>query len=129
MIALQPPIVELGLFDYPANPVADMKAAGTKVVAFDATIIAQGLGDIRPGQYRDARRHRRPSALLADDPAGLRAAAFPVREKMRTQPAGLRGSVASAVGIGRSRDRLILQNYAKSKGKGSRPFPFFWMRR
>ena len=44
-----PPIVELGLFDYPANPVADMKAAGTKVVAFDATIIAQGLGDIRLG--------------------------------------------------------------------------------
>src|SRR5574343_2014680 len=34
-----PPVVELGLFDYPANPVADMKAAGTKVVAFDATTI------------------------------------------------------------------------------------------
>ena len=44
-----PPIVELGLFDYPDNPVADMKAAGTKVVAFDATTIAQGLGDIRLG--------------------------------------------------------------------------------
>ncbi len=43
------PIVELGLFDYPDNPVADMKAAGTKVVAFDATTIAQGLGDIRLG--------------------------------------------------------------------------------
>jgi ribosome silencing factor RsfS/YbeB/iojap len=33
----------------PDNPVADMKAAGTKVVAFDATTIAQGLGDIRLG--------------------------------------------------------------------------------
>jgi len=44
-----PPGVELGLFDYPADPVADMKAAGTKVVAFDATVIAQGLGDIRLG--------------------------------------------------------------------------------
>jgi len=44
-----PPVVELGLYDYPANPVGQMKAAGTKVVAFDATTIAQGLGDIRLG--------------------------------------------------------------------------------
>lgn len=46
---LVPPIVELGLFDYPADPVAEMKAAGTKVVAFDATSIALELGDIRLG--------------------------------------------------------------------------------
>ena len=44
-----PPVVELGLFDYPENPVAEMKAAGTPVVAFDATSIAQDLGDIRLG--------------------------------------------------------------------------------
>lgn len=44
-----PPVVELGLFDYPENPIAEMKAAGTRVVAFDATTIAQGLGDIRLG--------------------------------------------------------------------------------
>ncbi|MCG2576246.1 indolepyruvate oxidoreductase subunit beta [Dechloromonas sp. XY25] len=44
-----PPIVELGLFDYPADPVGDMKAAGTNVVAFDATTIALDLGDIRLG--------------------------------------------------------------------------------
>ena len=44
-----PPVVELGLFDYPENPVAEMKEAGTPVVAFDATSIAQGLGDIRLG--------------------------------------------------------------------------------
>ena len=44
-----PPVVELGLFDYPADPVADMKAGGTHVVAFDATSIALELGDIRLG--------------------------------------------------------------------------------
>ncbi len=46
---LVPPVVELGLFDYPADPIADIKAAGTRVVAFDATSIALELGDIRLG--------------------------------------------------------------------------------
>lgn len=46
---LVPPVVELGLFDYPEDPVALMKAAGTRVVAFDATSIAIELGDIRLG--------------------------------------------------------------------------------
>lgn len=44
-----PPVVELGLFEYPADPIAAMQAAGSPVVAFDATSIAQGLGDIRLG--------------------------------------------------------------------------------
>lgn len=44
-----PPVVELGLFDYPEDPVGQMKAAGTHVVAFDATTIALDLGDIRLG--------------------------------------------------------------------------------
>jgi len=44
-----PPIVELGLYEYPADPVAEVKAAGANVVAFDATEIAQSLGDIRLG--------------------------------------------------------------------------------
>ena len=44
-----PPVVELGLFDYPADPIGEMRASGTSVVAFDATTIAQGLGDIRLG--------------------------------------------------------------------------------
>ncbi len=44
-----PPVVELGLFDYPDDPVGQMKAAGTHVVAFDATTIALDLGDIRLG--------------------------------------------------------------------------------
>ena len=44
-----PPVVELGLFDYPDDPVGQMKAGGTHVVAFDATTIALDLGDIRLG--------------------------------------------------------------------------------
>lgn len=46
---LVPPVVELGLYDYPEDPIAAMKAAGTRVVAFDATSIALELGDIRLG--------------------------------------------------------------------------------
>lgn len=46
---LVPPVVELGLFDYPEDPVALMKASGTRLVAFDATSIALELGDIRLG--------------------------------------------------------------------------------
>lgn len=46
---LVPPVVELGLFDYPADPIADMQTAGTRVTAFDATSIALALGDIRLG--------------------------------------------------------------------------------
>ncbi|HRF12035.1 MAG: indolepyruvate oxidoreductase subunit beta [Candidatus Accumulibacter phosphatis] len=46
---LVPPIVELGLYDYPDDPVASMRAAGTQVFSFDASQIAQELGDIRLG--------------------------------------------------------------------------------
>lgn len=46
---LVPPVVELGLFDYPDDPIAEMKTGGTRVVAFDATSIALELGDIRLG--------------------------------------------------------------------------------
>ncbi len=46
---LVPPIVELGLYDYPNDPVAAIRAAGTHVFAFDASMIAQELGDIRLG--------------------------------------------------------------------------------
>jgi indolepyruvate ferredoxin oxidoreductase beta subunit len=46
---LVPPIVELGLYDYPDDPVAEMRAAGTQVFSFDASQIAQELGDIRLG--------------------------------------------------------------------------------
>lgn len=46
---LVPPVVELGLYDYPDDPVAAMRAAGTRVFSFDASTIAQELGDIRLG--------------------------------------------------------------------------------
>ena len=44
-----PPVVELGLYDYPGDPIAEMKSAGVRVVAFDASAIATRLGDIRLG--------------------------------------------------------------------------------
>ncbi len=46
---LVPPVVELGLFDYPVDPLAEIRRTGNPVVAFDATRIAQELGDIRLG--------------------------------------------------------------------------------
>ena len=46
---LVPPVVDLGLYDYPVDPVASVRAAGTRVFAFDASAIAAELGDIRLG--------------------------------------------------------------------------------
>lgn len=46
---LVPPVVELGLFDYPEDPIGAMKSSGAHVVAFDASSIAMELGDIRLG--------------------------------------------------------------------------------
>lgn len=44
-----PPIVELGLFEYPEDPVGEVNTLGVEVLAFDATAIALSLGDIRLG--------------------------------------------------------------------------------
>lgn len=46
---LVPPVVDLGLYEYPEDPVAAVRAAGTRAFAFDATTIARELGDIRLG--------------------------------------------------------------------------------
>jgi indolepyruvate ferredoxin oxidoreductase beta subunit len=46
---LVPPVVDLGLYDYPVDPVESVRAAGTRVYAFDASAIAKELGDIRLG--------------------------------------------------------------------------------
>lgn len=46
---LVPPVVDLGLYEYPADPVAEVRAAGTRVFSFDATAIARELGEIRLG--------------------------------------------------------------------------------
>ncbi|MDO9597628.1 MAG: indolepyruvate oxidoreductase subunit beta [Azoarcus sp.] len=46
---LVPPVVNLGLYDYPADPVAQMRDLGLEVHAFDASALAQELGNIRLG--------------------------------------------------------------------------------
>ncbi len=42
-----PPIVNIGLFDYPDDPVAAIVERGVEVHAFNATQIAQKIGNIR----------------------------------------------------------------------------------
>lgn len=46
---LVPPVVNSGLFDYPEDPVGQMRASGLEVHAFDAMAIALELGDMRLG--------------------------------------------------------------------------------
>ncbi len=46
-LRLAPPIVSSGLFEYPADPVAEIRATGIEVHAFDAGSIAQELGNLR----------------------------------------------------------------------------------
>jgi indolepyruvate ferredoxin oxidoreductase beta subunit len=44
-LRLPPPIVSAGLYDYPADPIAELAAAGIQVHAFDAGAIADELGN------------------------------------------------------------------------------------
>ncbi len=46
---LVPPVVDLGLYDYPEDPIAEIKSRGFQVHAFDAMAIAMELGDVRLG--------------------------------------------------------------------------------
>lgn len=46
---LVPPVVNIGLFDYPEDPVAEIRALGLDVHAFDASALALELGNIRLG--------------------------------------------------------------------------------
>jgi indolepyruvate ferredoxin oxidoreductase beta subunit len=46
---LVPPVVDLGLYDYPGDPVAEIRQRGYPVCAFDAMAIALELGDMRLG--------------------------------------------------------------------------------
>lgn len=41
--------IDLGLYEYPEDPVAEVRAAGTRVFSFDASAIAKELGEIRLG--------------------------------------------------------------------------------
>lgn len=44
-----PPVVNIGMFDYPDDPVAQMAALGIETHAFDASALALELGNIRLG--------------------------------------------------------------------------------
>ena len=44
-----PPVVNGGLYEYPADPVAQIRALGIEVRSFDANAIALALGDLRLG--------------------------------------------------------------------------------
>jgi indolepyruvate ferredoxin oxidoreductase beta subunit len=46
---LVPPVVDIGLYDYPDDPLGEIKARGYRVHAFDAMAIALELGDARLG--------------------------------------------------------------------------------
>jgi indolepyruvate ferredoxin oxidoreductase beta subunit len=46
-LRLSPPVVSLGLFDYPEDPVAAIRAQGVEIHDFDAGAIARELGDLR----------------------------------------------------------------------------------
>ncbi|MFK5984023.1 MAG: indolepyruvate oxidoreductase subunit beta [Pseudomonadota bacterium] len=44
---MEPPVVNLGLFDYPEDPIAQLKKSSKKIVYFDATAIARELGNMK----------------------------------------------------------------------------------
>lgn len=46
---LVPPVVDIGLYDYPEDPLGEIRARGYDVHAFDAMAIAMELGDVRLG--------------------------------------------------------------------------------
>ncbi len=46
-LRLAPPVVSSGLFDYPEDPIGEIRRAGVRVHAFDAGSIAKELGNLR----------------------------------------------------------------------------------
>jgi indolepyruvate ferredoxin oxidoreductase, beta subunit len=44
---MEPPVVNLGLFDYPEEPIAQLEKSSKKIVYFDATAIARDLGNLK----------------------------------------------------------------------------------
>ncbi|MDD5175429.1 MAG: indolepyruvate oxidoreductase subunit beta [Sterolibacterium sp.] len=48
-VRLVPPIVELGLFSYPDDPIGSMHKSGINTLSFDAASIAGSFGDLRLG--------------------------------------------------------------------------------
>ena len=46
-LRIAPPVVSVGLYDYPDDPISDLAAAGIEVHAFDAGAIAEQLGNLK----------------------------------------------------------------------------------
>ncbi len=45
-LRLTPPVVSIGMYSYPADPVAEIRAAGVRVYDFDAGALARELGGL-----------------------------------------------------------------------------------
>ena len=43
----EPPVVNLGLFEYPENPIEQLQSSSKKLIYFDATEIARELGNLK----------------------------------------------------------------------------------
>lgn len=43
----EPPVVNLGLFEYPENPIAQLQSSSKNIIYFNATKIAQELGNLK----------------------------------------------------------------------------------
>ena len=46
-LRIAPPVVSVGLYDYPPDPIGELAAAGIEVHAFDAGAIAEQLGNLK----------------------------------------------------------------------------------
>ncbi len=46
-LQLEPPVVSSGLYEYPADPIAEVRKTGVRVYDFDAGSIAKELGNLR----------------------------------------------------------------------------------
>jgi len=44
---MEPPVVNLGLFDYPDEPIQQLQKSAKKIIYFDATAIARELGNLK----------------------------------------------------------------------------------
>jgi indolepyruvate ferredoxin oxidoreductase beta subunit len=101
-----------------------MKAAGTKVVAFDATTIAQGLGDIRLGNTVMLGAIADHLPFSADDLLAcvLRVSRTRARSGRLNRRAFAR---ARRRWHGRSRDCLILVKFAPNQRERQSPFLLF----
>ncbi len=98
---LVPPVVNIGLYDYPEDPVAEIRARGYRVHAFDAMDIAMSLGEVKLGNtvmLGSASRHLPfPAEVLIEAIVGRFAARKPqLVEVNRKAFAAGRAAAASA---------------------------------